>query len=85
MSSRLRNVFILALDDLEYEVVTKLKLRALLQSVYGYIDVGSLRSLLTSIIWTCFITQRVKSLKSMVYILDGVSHVISCSTSSLIG
>jgi len=48
----------MALDGLEYEVVTKLKLHALLQSVYGYIDVGYLRTLLTPVIWTCFITGR---------------------------
>lgn len=48
----------MALDGLEYEVVIKLKLRALLQNVNGYIDVGNFGDLLTPIIWACFITGK---------------------------
>ena len=58
MSRRARRVFILALDALEYNVVSKLRLRSLIQEVYGYIDVSNFSIVLTPIIWTSFITGK---------------------------
>jgi len=51
-------VLILALDALEHNVVSSLRLRSLMQEVYGYIDVSGFQNLLTPIIWTSFITGR---------------------------
>ena len=55
---RKRRIFILALDALEYNLVTKYKLKPLLQRTYGYIDVSYFKRILTPTIWVSFITGK---------------------------
>ena len=58
MSEQVLRVFILALDGLEYNVVSKLRLRNLMQVVCGYINISGFQNLLTPVIWTSFITGK---------------------------